>query len=62
MSKRKSEYGGGYSRSDAKRDTGSTNRQSQEAWHDARDHASKDKDSRVPSDRHGSKDSGGKNK
>jgi len=63
VSKSKSEYGGGYSQKDAKHDTGATNRQARESWHDARDHASKDKSSGVPSNRHSErKDSEGRKK
>lgn len=43
MSKKKSKYGGKYSLGDAIRDTLSSNRKGRQAWHDARDHASKEK-------------------
>lgn len=52
MSKGKSEYGSGYSQKDAKKDTGATNRQTSQAWHDARDDAAKSGGYKVPEDRH----------
>ena len=53
MSKDKSEYGGGYSQKDAKRDTNTTDRKASQSWHDARDDAAKSGDHGVPQDRHG---------
>lgn len=58
MSKGKSSYGGGYSQKDAKQDTGATTGQTKQAWHDARDDASKSRGWGVPKNRH----SGGKSK
>lgn len=52
MSKNKSSYGGGYSQNDAKRDTGATQKQVQEAHHQAREDAAKSGRHGVPSDRH----------
>ncbi|MFH1551587.1 MAG: hypothetical protein ABIC36_01750 [bacterium] len=51
MSKRKSEYGGGYSQKDAQRDTNATRKQTQKAFHDARDKAEKSKGWNVPKGR-----------
>ena len=53
MSKRKSSYGGGYSQSDARRDTGATRRQVKEAHHQARNDAAKEGGHSVPKNRHG---------
>jgi len=55
MSKKKSEYGGGYSQEDARRDTGASRKDVSRAWHDARDDAAEEGGWRVPKDRHGGK-------
>lgn len=54
----KDEYGGGYDKSDAARDTDSSSSKVSEAWHDARDDAAEEGGWGVPKDRHGSNDSG----
>ncbi len=54
----KGEYGGGYSKDDAARETDTSTSKASEAWHDARDHAGKEGGWGVPKDRHGSDDSG----
>jgi len=38
----KGEYGGGYDKTNAARDTGSSSRSVSRAWHDARDDAAKE--------------------
>jgi hypothetical protein len=53
MSKKRSEYGGGYSERDARKDTGASRRDVSHSWHDARDDAASSGDQRVPEDRHG---------
>ena len=53
----KGEYGGGYGKGDAARDTGASTSQVSQAWHDARDDAAREGGHGVPSDRHGSNDS-----
>lgn len=60
MSKGKSGYGGGYSQKDAKNDTKATDRQTSQAWHDARDEAAKSGDQGVPQDRHSDDGKSGK--
>ena len=50
----KGEYGGGYDKSDAARDTDSSTGKVSEAWHQARDDAAKEGGWGVPADRHGS--------
>lgn len=52
MSKGKSEYGGGYSQKDAKKDTSATSHQTSQAYHEARNDAAKSGDYGVPKDRH----------
>lgn len=47
-----------YGEADAAKDTGSSASQVKEAWHDARDDAAKEGGHGVPTDRHGSGDSG----
>lgn len=54
----KGEYGGGYDKKDASKDTGDSTGKVSEAWHDARDDAAKEGGWGVPEDRHGSNDSG----
>lgn len=57
----KGEYGGGYDKSDASRDTGDSAGKVSEAWHDSREAAAKEGGWGVPKDRHhssGSNDSG----
>jgi hypothetical protein len=56
----KGEYGGGYDKSDASKDTGDSASKVSEAWHDARDKAAEEGGWGVPKDRHGdsSSDSG----
>lgn len=53
----KGEYGGGYDKTDAAKDTDSSTRDVSSAWHDARDDAAKEGGWGVPADRHGSKES-----
>ncbi len=57
----KGEYGGGYDKNDAAKDTGATASQVSEAWHDARNDAAKEGGQGVPSNRHGSVDESGSN-
>jgi len=52
MSKKKSEYGGGYSEKDAQKDTGASRRDVSQSWHDARDDAASSGNQGVPADRH----------
>ncbi len=52
----KGEYGGGYSKSDAAKDTDSSTSKVSEAWHTARDDAAKEGGWGVPADRHDSKE------
>lgn len=54
----KGEYGGGYDKTDAARDTGDSSSKVSEAWHDARDRAAKDGGWSVPKDRHSSRNRG----
>lgn len=56
----KGEYGGGYDKSDAVRDTGDSASKVSETWHEAKNDAAKERGWRVPKDRHrkGSNDSG----
>jgi len=51
-------YGGGYDKTDAAKDTDSSTSSVSHAWHDARDDAAKEGGHSVPSNRHGSNDSG----
>lgn len=51
-------YGGGYDKTDAARDTDTSTGKVSEAWHDARDDAAREGGHGVPSNRHGSDDSG----
>lgn len=50
----KGEYGGGYDKTDAARDTDTSTSKVSEAWHDARDAAAEEGGWGVPPDRHGS--------
>ncbi len=52
------EYGGGYDKADAAKDTDTSTSKVSEAWHDARDDAAKEGGHGVPENRHGSDDSG----
>lgn len=54
----KGEYGGGYDKVDASKDTGDSVSKVSEAWHEAREDAAKEGGWGVPKDRHGSNDSG----
>ena len=61
MSKGGSDYGGGYDKSDAAKDTGSSTSKVSEAWHDARNDAVRDGGHGISSSRgvkDGSNDSG----
>lgn len=51
-------WGGGYDKTDAARDTDTSTSKVSEAWHDARDDAAREGGHSVPSNRHGSNDSG----
>lgn len=42
-----------YTEKDAAEDTGASNKEVAEAWHEARDHAAEEKGWGVPEDRHG---------
>lgn len=53
----KGEYGGGYDKADAARDTGVSTSQVSHAWHEARNDAASEGGHGVPKDRHGSNDS-----
>lgn len=50
----KGECGGGYSKSDAARDTGDSTSKVSESWHKARDDAAEEGGWGVPKDRHDS--------
>jgi hypothetical protein len=41
-----------YTKNDAAKETSSTPKEVSKAWHDARDDDAKEKDSRIPKDRH----------
>ena len=48
----KGEYGGGYDKTDAGKDTDTSTSKVSQAWHDARDHAAEEGGWGVPTDRH----------
>lgn len=48
----KGEYGGGYDKTDASKDTGDSTGKVSEAWHDARNKAAEEGGWGVPKDRH----------
>lgn len=50
----KGEFGGGYDKTDAARDTDTSTGKVSEAWHQAREDAAKEGGWGVPKDRHGS--------